>query len=203
MTRAAPVRPDDLSPPDLASLARSFSAGEPVTVWRCGVIADPTTYAVYGINGQGTRTGGAGWLHATARVVGGTVLLLVGHGRATDPTWAPVAAVKGRKMTWRGMPDANLVQSMRARLVVCLARAMGYTVMDAVYDDGKLLPTDRAMVGATCQREGCHRPLTTPESVLSGYGPTCGGRVKAPRTWVNVSIADMMRERGKVPGQVK
>lgn len=204
MTRSNPVRPDDLPPPDLASVRGSLLSGEPTTTWRCGVTVDPTTVAIYGINGRETRTGGAGWLHATCRLSGTDLLMLLGHGRGTEPTWANVATFKGKQVTWRGLAtDVNLVQGMRARLLLCLLRTLGFKVMDAVYDDGKLLPTDRVMVGATCQADGCHRLLTTPESILSGYGPTCGGRVKAPRTWANVSIADMMAARGKVPGQVK
>lgn len=214
MTRSAPVRPDDLPPPDLATLARSFISGEPMTVWRCGMVTGPIQASVYGLGGAGSM-GGAGWLHATCRVMGGTLLLLVGHGRGTKPTWASVAQVTGKQVTWSGIVEpmhtcretragdhcalclSAQVRDMRSRLVVSLLRSLRYTVKGATYQDGKMLDTDKVLTGATCQADGCNRLLTTPESILSGYGPTCGGRVKPKRTWANINLGDAMRERMK------
>lgn len=215
MTRSNPTDPTDLPPPDLAALARSLVSGEPLTTWRCGLVTDPTTAHVYGLNAGATRTGGAGWLHATCRIVGGSLLLLVGHGRGTEPTWAQVARLDGKQVEWYGLSGSvNPTQDMRQRLVYCLLGSLGYVParvqsgmtdkgtphymsLGASYTDTNLLATDRVLVGATCQREGCHRPLTTPESIREGYGPTCGGRVKPKRTWGNVNLAEAMKARGK------
>jgi hypothetical protein len=196
VTRSNPTNPTDLPEPNLADLRTALLDGSALTCWRVGVMADPTQVALHGLNGQANRTGGAGWLHATCRLVAGQVMLLVGGGKGREPGWQVVGTLTGRTVTWAGIVNPNPVQVMRERLTCCLMRSLGFKVV-TTYLDGDLLPTDRVLVGATCLREGCHRPLTTPESIRSGYGPTCGGRVKAPRTWANVNLAEAMAQRRK------
>lgn len=196
MTRARPTDPNDLPHPDRDTLRAAFLSGAPLTVWRVGVVADPTQAMRHGLNGQPTRTGGAGWLHSTMRLDGTTVLLLVGNGQSAAPGWRDVASVAGNVVTWRGLGEVNPVQAMRERLAGYALTFLGYRLMvNGSRVEATLLDTDRVLVGATCQRDGCHRPLTTPESVRTGYGPTCGGRVKAPRSWSNVNMAEAMRAR--------
>lgn len=197
MTRVNPTNPADLPPPNLSDLRASLRAGEPLTCWRVGVIADPTMAQVYGLNGQPQRTGGAGWLHSSVRLCGSQVMLLVGNGQGREPGWRQVGTVVGTQVSWNGLSEPNQVQVMRARLACCLLRSLGFKVSEYSVD-GTMLATDRVLVGATCQREGCHRPLTTPESIRTGYGPVCGGREKAPRSYASVNLADAMRARGKV-----
>lgn len=198
MTRARPTAPNDLPRPDRDTLRAAFLSGAPLTTWRVGMVADPTQAMRHGLNGQPTRTGGAGWLHSTMRIGDdGTLFLLVGNGQGTAPGWRNVASVRGNVVTWRGLgPEANAVQAMRERLAGYALTFLGYRLMVAGSRvTSTLLDTDRVLVGATCQRDGCHRPLTTPESVRTGYGPTCGGRTKAPRSWSNVNMAEAMRAR--------
>lgn len=196
MTRANPTDPNDLPPPDRDSLRAAFLSGAPLTTWRVGMVADPTQALRHGLNGQPSRTGGAGWLHSTMRLDGSDLFLLVGNGQGTAPGWRNVASVRGNVATWRGLGEANPVQAMRERLSGYTLVALGYRLMvNGQRVTSTLLDSDRVLVGATCQREGCHRPLTTPESIRTGYGPTCGGRVKSPRSWSNVNMAEAMRAR--------
>lgn len=193
--RTQVVRPETLPPLDAPARRADLEGGAPLTCWRAEATASPEQVALYGLRPTASQ-GGSGWLYASVRMVGGMLLLLVGHGKGTEPSWRNVATVNGNQVTWFGLVSPDLVQVARQRLACATLRSLGYKVAE-YSTDGNLLPTDKVMVGATCLR--CHRALTTPDSLLTGYGPTCGGRVKAPRTWEKVDLASAMRERGKLP----
>lgn len=199
MTKTKRIRPEEIPPPDWNALRTALQTGAPLTVWRAGIVADPVQTARFGLNGQPNRTGGAGWFHSTLRQEGGHILLLVGNGQGTGPGWRTVATVHGTKVTWTGLEEPNPVQVMRERLICCFLRSLGLTVSAPYVGDGNLLDADRVLVGGVCQKPGCHRPLTTPESLRTGYGPVCGGRVKPPRSWDGIDIHEAARRIGRIP----
>lgn len=201
-TRQKPVRPEEIPPPDWNALRTALRTGAPLTAWRAEAVAGPVQAAKCGLNDQ-PLPGGAGWLHASCRKEEDRILLLVGNGTGRAPGWYSVATVRGAVATWTGLAEPNAVQSLRERLICCLLRDLGLKVVAPyMHVDGGLLDTDRVLVGAVCQRPGCRRPLTTPESIASGYGPVCGGRVKPPRSWAHLTpeyIAERMRALGMLP----